>query len=141
MTNKEYCPFCGEKAYYHQTKPFTLRYKKHVITVQQPGHWCNSCHESVIGDDDRKATQKELQSFRSKVDGLLTPDAIKSIRLKLHIRQDQAGELFGGGMNAFSRYEQGLTPIPRSTSQLLRILEKHPDLLIELNSGDRQSIV
>lgn len=134
MTEKKHCPLCGENAYYHQTKPFTLHYKKHVITVQQPGYWCDACKEGVIGDEDRKATQKELQAFRAKVDGLLTPDAIKSIHTKLHIKQDEAGELFGGGVNAFSRYERGLTPIPRSTSHLLRILDKHPNLLRELNN-------
>jgi HTH-type transcriptional regulator/antitoxin MqsA len=64
MTKKEYCPFCGENAYYHQAKPFTLRYKKHAITLQQPGYWCDSCNEGVIGAEDRKATQKELQAFR-----------------------------------------------------------------------------
>ncbi len=132
MTKKEHCPFCGKNAYYHQIKPFTLHYKKHIITVQQPGYWCNACHEGVIGNEDRKATQKALQAFRAKVDGLLTPDAIKNIRIKLHIRQDEAGTLFGGGVNAFSRYERGITPIPRSTSQLLRILNNHPNLLREL---------
>lgn len=132
MTKKEHCPFCGEKSYHHQVKPFTLRYKNHSITVKQPGYWCDKCDEGVIGGDDRKATQRELQAFRSKIDGLLTPDDIKNIRIKLHIKQNEAGELFGGGVNAFSRYERGVTPIPRSTSQLLIILNKHPDLVAEL---------
>jgi len=140
MTKKEHCPFCGERAYYHQVKPFTLHYKKHSITVKQPGYWCDHCNEGVIGDEDRKVTQKELQAFRAEVDGLLTPDAIKLIRMKLHIKQDEAGELFGGGVNAFSRYERGVTSIPRPTSQLLKILDKHPDLLMELNNKGRNFV-
>ncbi len=35
-------------------------------------------------------------------------------------------------MNAFSRYERGETPIPTPLSQLLRLLNAHPDLLTEL---------
>lgn len=133
MKMNEHCPLCGEKTYYHQIKPLTLRYKNHSITVKQPGYWCDSCGEGVIGGKDRKVTQKELQAFQSKVDGLLTPDDIRHIRGRLHIKQKEACDLFGGGVNAFSRYERGETPIPRSLSLLLSLLDRHPDLLSELN--------
>ncbi len=62
------------------------------------------------------------------------------IREKLHIRQKEACELFGGGVNAFSRYERGETPIPKPLSQLLIILNKHPDLLSELHPISRQTV-
>lgn len=115
----------------------TLRYKSHSITIDQPGFWCDSCQEGVIGSEDRKATQKELQTFRASVDRLLPPDNIKLIREQLHLTQQKASEFFGGGVNAFSRYERGETPIPKPLSQLLQLLCKHPDLLSELvaNSG------
>ncbi|MBS0358932.1 MAG: type II toxin-antitoxin system MqsA family antitoxin [Proteobacteria bacterium] len=131
--NKEHCPFCGNKTYYHQVKPMTLNYKKEKkITLDQPGYWCDSCKEGVIGGQDRKATQKQLQAFRAKVDGLLSPDEIKKIRKKLKLSQKQASVLFGGGVNAFSRYEQGEIAIYRATSQLLKILDKHPEQLCEI---------
>jgi HTH-type transcriptional regulator/antitoxin MqsA len=130
----EHCPFCGKKAYYHQTKLMALRYKSHSFSIKQPGFWCDHCKEGVIGGEDRKATQKELQAFRSKVDGLLLPDQVKLIRETLDLTQQKAGALFGGGVNAFSRYERGETPIPQSLSQLLKLLYRHPILLNELTS-------
>lgn len=133
--NAEHCPFCGNKSYYHQTKPMTLRYKSTPITVKQPGFWCDECGEGVIGGDDRKATQKELQALRAEIDGLLTPDKIKQIREKLKLTQLNASEIFGGGVNAFSRYERGETPIPKPLSQLLLILKNHPTLLAEINNN------
>lgn len=135
MKKIEHCPFCGGESYHHQTKPMTLRYKSHPITIKQPGFWCDDCKEGVIGGEDRKATQKILQTFRAKVDRLLTPDEIKRIREKLKLTQQKAGELFGGGVNAFSRYERGETPISRSLSQLLQLLYKHPALLAELGKN------
>lgn len=134
MTEKklENCPFCGKKSYRHTTKSMTLLYKSHPITVKQPGFWCSQCKEGVIGGKDRKATQKELQTLCAKIDGLLSPDEIKHIREKLNLSQIKASAIFGGGVNAFSRYERGETPIPRPLSQLLRILKLHPDLLDEL---------
>ena len=128
----EHCPFCGNKTYYHQTKSMTLQYKSIPITVNQPGFWCDKCGEGVIGGEDRKATQKELQTLRAEIDGLLTPDKIKKIREKLKLTQSNAAEIFGGGVNAFSRYERGETPIPRPLSQLLLILKNHPNLLAEI---------
>lgn len=131
----EDCPFCGKKSYYHQIKPMTLRYKSHPITVKQPGYWCDECGEGVIGGEDRKATQKELLALRAKIDGLLSPDEVKHIREKLNLTQQKASDVFGGGVNAFSRYERGETPIPRSTSQLLGLLSSHPNLLSELHKN------
>jgi len=132
MTKIEDCPFCGKKSYHHQIKPMTLRYKSHSITIKQPGYWCDECKEGVVGGEDRKETQKELQTFRSRIDGILPPDDIKHIREKLKLTQQKACDIFGGGVNAFSRYERGETPIPTPLSQLLRLLNAHPDLLAEL---------
>lgn len=133
MKENEICPFCGNESYCHQIKPMTLRYKSHSITLEQPGYWCDKCKEGVIGGEDRKSTQKELQAFRAKVDGLLSPDEIKIVRETLHLTQQKASENFGGGINAFSRYERGETPIPKPLSQLLRLLYSRPDLLPQLN--------
>lgn len=132
MKQVEHCPFCGKKSYHHQIKSMTLRYKSHPITIKQPGYWCDECGEGVIGGEDRKATQKELQAFRSHIDGLLSPDDIKHIREKLKLTQQKASDIFGGGVNAFSRYERGETPISRPLSQLLHLLDIHPDLLADL---------
>lgn len=138
MNKFEPCPFCGKMAYHHQTKPLTLNYKRHAMTVMQPGFWCDKCKEGVIGGEDRKSTQKALQAFRSRVDGLLTPDEIKRIRVRLHIKQREACNLFGGGVNAFSRYERGETPIPKSLSQLLFLLDKHPTMLKEISRQEKR---
>lgn len=85
-----------------------------------------------MGGDDRKATRKILQTFQAKNAGVLPPDEVKSIRQKLKLTQKSAASIFGGGVNAFSRYERGEVPIPLSLSQLMSLLDKHPELLKEL---------
>ena len=70
----------------------------------------------------------------------ITPENIKHIReKKLHLTQHEAAEFFGGGVNAFSRYERGETPISRPLSQLLHLLEAHPNLLDELDKDDQHN--
>jgi HTH-type transcriptional regulator/antitoxin MqsA len=63
------------------------------------------------------------------------PKYIASIRKKLLLGQKEAGELFGGGVNAFSRYENGKAIPPVSLVQLLRVLDKHPKILAELQKS------
>jgi len=55
-----------------------------------------------------------------------------SVRKKLAVDQREAAEIFGGGVNAFSRYGNGKTRPPLALVKLLRVLERHPDLLAEV---------
>jgi HTH-type transcriptional regulator/antitoxin MqsA len=63
------------------------------------------------------------------------PDYIAKVRKKLDLDQRQAAELFGGGVNAFSRYENGKTKPPLALVKLFKLLDRHPDLLTEIKSA------
>ena len=126
------CPICGSNEIQHKVKPFKLTYRGHSIVVNQPALWCGSCGEGVIEGADHKATREELL-FRSKIDGLLAPNEIYEIRKNiLKLNQHQAARVFGGGPNAFSRYERGDLAPSRTLDNLLRLLKNHPDQLKEI---------
>jgi HTH-type transcriptional regulator/antitoxin MqsA len=57
---------------------------------------------------------------------------IRDARKKLGLTQREAGELFGGGVSAFSEYERGKTQPHKATLLLLRLLRAHPELLNEV---------
>jgi len=63
---------------------------------------------------------------------IVDPKFIMAVREKLDLDQKQAAEIFGGGHNAFSRYENGRTKPPLALVQLFRVLDRHPDLLAEI---------
>ena len=69
-------------------------------------------------------SKKAFEKFKTKVDGLLSPEEIRHIRKDiLKLTQEEAGRIFGGGKNGFSRYERGETkPLP-AISNLLKMLE------------------
>jgi len=46
-----------------------------------------------------------------------------------------AAEIFGGGVNAFSRYENGKTKPPLALIKLLKLLDRHPELLSEVRAA------
>ena len=125
------CELCGEQAS-REIRPMEYSYKGHSITLDQPGVYCDSCGECLLESEDLKATRVDLMEFHASVDGVLGPLQIKKIRRMLKMTQKQLGLLLGGGPNAFSRYEQGITSAPRSVSIALRLLEKHPDEVKEI---------
>ena len=57
------------------------------------------------------------------------------MRKKLDLDQREAAEIFGGGVNAFSRYELGKNKPPLSLVKLLKVLERHPELLDEIRTA------
>jgi HTH-type transcriptional regulator/antitoxin MqsA len=59
---------------------------------------------------------------------------IRLIRKKLGLTQIEAGKLVGVGKVAFSRYERGETRVPEPLVKLLRLVDRHPELLHEMTS-------
>lgn len=127
------CPECGGSLV-QETRKIPYTYKDQTIEVDQPGSWCQKCGEGVLCLTDMKVTEQTLHDHRAIVDGLLTSQEIRRIRKKLNLTQKEAAEIFGGGANAFSRYELGETTPVRAVDNLLRLLDNHPDLLDEITN-------
>lgn len=128
----ELCPICGEMAAKHEERRTTYHYKEHLFDIMQLAIWCDSCSEVVISPEDNKTTALKIREHRSRMDGVLTPGEIAKKRKHLNLNQEDAGRLFGGGINPFNRYERRTNPILKPLSMLLVLLDKHPEQLQEL---------
>ncbi len=126
------CPFCEEGVLERKIIRESFTYKGRTMDVEQPGEWCDRCEEGILSNADIKAAEKRLHDFRAKIDGFLASDEIRRIRKNLGLTQKQAADYCGGGPNAFSRYERGEALHMRSTDNLLRLLDNHPELISEL---------
>jgi len=79
---------------------------------------------------------QEMREFSKQVNAaIVDPKFIVRVRKKLKIDQREAAEIFGGGVNAFSRYENGKTKPPLALVKLLKVLDRHPDLLGEVRAA------
>jgi HTH-type transcriptional regulator/antitoxin MqsA len=102
------------------------------VAPEIAGWHCPKCGEVEFIDQDSSerlsavlhAAWEEARAGESR--------SIRDIRKKLGLKQAEAGQLFGGGVNAFSLYERGKTQPHKSTLLLLKILDHHPDLLAEI---------
>ena len=125
------CPICGGQMI-RDTRRVPYHYRGQTIDVDQPGDWCADCGEGLLSAADRQATEMAVRTLWAQAEGLLPPDEVRRIRRKLHLNQRQAATIFGGGVNAFSRYERGEATPVRAVDNLLRLLDRHPELLREL---------
>ena len=91
--------------------------------------YCPDCGEAYLEDNGRYA---EACAALVRQTTVTEAALIRDARKKLGLTQREAGELFGGGVSAFSEYERGKTQPHKATLLLLRLLRAHPELLNEV---------
>ena len=128
------CPECGAAELVHDTRDEPYTYKGQNTTIPAvTADYCPVCGESVLEPVHGDRYSRLIGEFQRRVNAtLVDPAYIAGVRRKLDLDQRQAADIFGGGVNAFSRYETGKTKPPLALVKLLRVLEKHPELLDEI---------
>jgi HTH-type transcriptional regulator / antitoxin MqsA len=134
MTMK--CPTCGKGKMVHDTRDVPYTYKGETTTFPSvTGDFCTACDEHLLDANESQRVMDLMQEFAKQVNAAyVDPDYIVQVRKKLRLDQREAAEIFGGGVNAFSRYENGKTKPPLALVKLLKVLDRHPDLLDEVRA-------
>ncbi|MBT9460409.1 MAG: type II toxin-antitoxin system MqsA family antitoxin [Rugosibacter sp.] len=131
------CPTCAAAELVHDTRdmPYTCKGEATIIPAVV-GDFCPACGEVVLDVAESARTSAAMLEFNKQVNAsIVDPDFIAMVRKKLALDQREAAEIFGGGVNAFSRYENGKTKPPLALVQLLKVLDRHPDLLNEIRAA------
>jgi HTH-type transcriptional regulator/antitoxin MqsA len=128
------CVSCGAAKLVHDTRDLAYTYKGITTTIPAvTGDYCPACDESIHDANESERLNTAMLEFNKEVNGsIVNPAFISNTRKKLKLDQRQAAKIFGGGTNAFSRYETGKTKPPLALVQLLRLLNSHPDLIHEI---------
>lgn len=128
------CPSCGAAKLVHDARNITYTYKGETTVIRKvTGDFCPACGESTSDAAEAERVMREMQTFNKKVNAsIVDPAFIARVRKKLNLGQREAADIFGGGVNAFSRYENGKTKPPLALVKLLQVLDRHPDLLKEV---------
>lgn len=131
------CPACGAAKLVRDTRDIPYIYKGETATIPAVrGEFCPACGESVLAAAESKRVSAAMSDFNKQVNAsIVDPDFIARVRKKLALDQRQAAAIFGGGANAFSRYENGKTKPPVALVKLLMVLDRHPHLLDEVRAG------
>ena len=130
------CPVCGAARLIHDTRDLPYTYKGETTVIPAvTADICPACGESITDMAETERVMREIQAFNKQVNAaIVDPAFIVSVRKKLALGQREAAEIFGGGVNAFSRYENGKTKPPLALVKLFKLLDRHPDLLNEVRT-------
>ncbi|MBK5001724.1 type II toxin-antitoxin system MqsA family antitoxin [Pseudomonas sp. S31] len=131
------CPICGGAELTPDTQGMPYRYKGETTVIPDvSGDYCSACGECVLSHDEAMRVSDLMTAFERQVNSnVVDPTFIVSMRRKFDLDQREAGEIFGGGVNAFSRYENGKTTPPVALVKLLKLLDRHPELFEEVRTA------
>ncbi|OLF56009.1 type II toxin-antitoxin system MqsA family antitoxin [Pseudomonas chlororaphis] len=135
------CVSCGAPAGMQpfQDRSEPIDYKHMLRQVHGLAGWeCQACGEiefdAASAERYASASDQLLEDCRQ-----FMASEMKRIRRKLHLSQKEAVKLLsGGGHNAFSRYERGEVAPPQPLFVLMRLLDRHPHLLAEVQALSEQ---
>lgn len=113
-------------------RPFVVTYKGKSITVELPGYYPESGDDGIHVGNDMAVSDAALRALKEEIEGIPSPSTIRRVRRKLRLSQRAAGGLLKVGENAFDKYERGLIEPSGPTSQLLMLLDRHPELVEDL---------
>ncbi len=129
---KHPCLNCENGDMVRGKKDATIEYRGYCTTIRAVDGWhCPACGEIEFAGKEGTRYAQALEKLRLKVDAEEAAELAR-IRKKLNLSQRRAAAIAGGGVNAFSRYENGKARPVAAVINLFRLLDKHPELIDEI---------
>jgi len=129
MTN---CKQCNSENVQNFVEVDAIPYKGSELQVSIAYSVCNNCKREFISKPQIHQNEAAIRVAKKEFDGLLSCDEIVRARQQLSLTQEQASRVFGGGRNAFSKYERGEVSQSVAMDKLIRICLNHRDIFQEL---------
>ena len=129
MTN---CKLCKSEDVSGFVEVEDISYKGNDLQVSIAYSVCNNCDREFVSKPQIIQNEFALRAVKKTFDGLLSSEEIVRAREELSLTQEQAARVFGGGRNAFSKYERGEVSQSVAMDKLIRICLNHRNIFREL---------
>ena len=127
MKSQLHCPVCGSDSLTRGTHDLEIPWAGQKIVVSNLEHYdCPVCGADPAFPDQIRRNGLKIADAKRLAQGLLTADEIREVRERLGLSQAGAAALFGGGANAFSKYERGEVIQSVPMDRLLRVVSAYP---------------
>ena len=131
---KHLCLNCEQGEMVRSQRDSVIEYRGHSVIVHALDGWhCPVCGEVEFADNEGIRYATALEKLRLNVDAEEATELAR-IRKKLKLSKRRAAEIAGGGVNAFSRYENGKAKPLAAVVNLFRLLDRHPELIDEISA-------
>lgn len=102
-----------------ELEEYTYKNSRYYVEIEYS--FCSTCKREFISKSQILGNEKKIRDSKKQIDGLLSANEIKAIREKLDLSQADAANIFGGGKNAFSKYERSEVTQSVAMDKLLRL--------------------
>lgn len=127
------CGNCGGAGMVRAARSVSKVFQRQQITVTAVKGWhCPDCGE--VEFETAQAAKRYSDAVAEQMAAIRAAEQaqVRATRKRLGLKQPEAAAIFGGGVNAFSEYERRITRPAKSTVLLLKLLDRHPELLAEV---------
>jgi HTH-type transcriptional regulator/antitoxin MqsA len=129
MTN---CKICKSEKILHLEEIETISFKGNSLEISMEYSICQNCEREFVSKQQIMNNDARIRDAKKHFDGLMTSTEILDARTTLGLTQEQASLVFGGGKNAFSKYERAEVSQSAAMDRLIKICLKHPNVFKEL---------
>lgn len=135
MSNGAVCPICGLGTLSQRAENESFSYKGQTIVYKCFYSIRDVCQVEQSGPNELKTNKRSIIKAKKIIDGLLTGDELRQLRLSLNLTQSQAAKVFGGGPIAFTKYEADDVCQSESMDKLIRYAHKYRPVFEDLCTG------
>ncbi|HDZ79351.1 MAG TPA: type II toxin-antitoxin system MqsA family antitoxin [Gammaproteobacteria bacterium] len=134
MTTKEIkCPACEVGQLEERTCEEEFKYKDIPFVIHDYLYSiCSECGSELVLPSQAKINTRAIKDEHRLCEGFLSSTDIKKVRKKYKLTQSYAADIFGGGPNAFSKYENGDVIQSKAMDKLLRVTDQVPGVFSAL---------
>ena len=133
------CPVCETGTLTPMTFDDNFTYKGKNIHIEKlHGMHCDHCGADPILPEQILLNQQLIADAKRQAFCMYTGEQIRQIRVQLKLSQKESAELFGGGANAFSKYERGEVIQSDAMDSLLFLAHRFPFALDALRERHGQ---
>jgi len=103
----EKCKACKSTEVIELQSSEVIKYKDKDLTIAIDYSTCGNCQREFVSKNQILSNDARIRAAKKEFDGLMSSQDLKRARKSLGLTQEAAALLFGGGINAFSKYERG----------------------------------
>lgn len=130
MNNQLHCPECDRQTLEPSVWAHDFKHEDRVVHVDGlECYLCSNCGADPVFPEQIRRNERRIADAKRRSDGRMTGDEIRAVREQFDLSQQEASELFGGGVNAFSKYERGAVLQSVAMDRLLKATAFYPILI------------
>jgi HTH-type transcriptional regulator/antitoxin MqsA len=118
--------------YVLETRDAPIHYRGFSVPSSLEALWPETGEDAVVELTEALRRDGAYRALRDYVDTISSGASVRKLRERLNLTQKEAGELLGGGANAFQKYETGEVAPSQAMVNVLRLLANDPARVEEL---------